>query len=230
MTNEHGTARNQSEADTLADARAMHAAAQDDADVRRALGAAFLAAMQDEIDRVAALVAGKGTLEHAKLAEGAHVRDVTAALVETLRDVRAMAEGNVDPVTAATLGRGVDLRTDEPARVADAAHAIAAFLRHHPDVARKIHLDAQHAHDLSHHADAIDASHQHHVQLTVDRKSDTHARAVLVHSLRARAHLVRVKAGFLHRHDAAKLAAYESPVAHHRVAHRAPKAAPAAAT
>jgi hypothetical protein len=229
MTTTHATARGQSEADTLTDAHAMYNAAETDAPVKTRLGPRFMTAMREDLAHLDALVAGKLTVQHEKLADGAHVRELSEQLVDVLKDIRAMATGVVDDTTAVTLGRGTDWHATEPAQVASSAHRIATFLHEHREVARAIHIDAQHTHDLAHGADAIDATREHHGKLAAASKSDVHARDMLASSLRARAHLVRVKARLEHRKDPAKLAAYESPVAHHRVAHHAPAAPPAAA-
>ncbi|HEY1955040.1 MAG TPA: hypothetical protein VGH28_05495 [Polyangiaceae bacterium] len=227
MTTPHKTSRGQSEADTLADAKAMYAAAEADADVKAHLGPKYLAAMKSEIDQLESLAHGKAMLVHDKLADGAQLLDLSSHLLDVMKDVRDSAQGEVDDVTAKTLGRGADWNAKEPARLASQADAIAKFLGAHHPVVTQLHLDKQHLHDLAHLAQAIEALEGHHGKLVADVKSDTHARAVLHTSLEARSHHVRIKARLMHRHDAQKLAAFGSPVAHHRVVSRAPPTAPA---
>lgn len=55
----HETSRGQSETDTLADAKAMYAAASAHADVKTRLGPKYLGEMKSEIDELESLSAGK---------------------------------------------------------------------------------------------------------------------------------------------------------------------------
>ena len=221
----HETSRGQSETDTLADAKAMYAAASADADVKAHLGPKYLGEMKSEIEELESLSAGKATIKHEKLADGARVLDLSSHLLDVMKDIRDMAAGDVDDVTARTLGRGAAWKAEEPVKLAADAHAMALFLHARHDVEKAIHLDKQHAHDLAHLADAITQAHAHHTSLLTDLRSDTHARRALVSSLQARSHHIRVKARLAHRHDAGKMAAFKSPVAHHAVHHRASAAA-----
>ena len=227
MTTRHETSRGQSETDTLSDAKAMYAAAEADADVKARLGPKYLAAMKSEIDQLDSLAHGKATLQHDKLADGAHVLDHAEHLLDVMKDIRDSASGEVDDVTAKTLGRGADWNAKEPQKLASQALALAEFLGAHHQIVTQLHLDKQHLHDLAHEAEAIDELEGHHKKLVADVKSDTHARATLNAALKACAHHVRIKARLMHRHEPTKLGAFESPIAHHRVAHRAAPAAPA---
>jgi hypothetical protein len=227
MTVEHETGRGQSEADTLADLTAMIAAAEADKEVKDHLGPKYLAMAKADLAHLESLAHAKGSIQHDKLAAGEQLHALAAGLVDVIADVRDMANGEVTGADAHALGQGVDLRAEQPAKMASIAHGMVTFLKSHHDVGKKIHIDAQHMHDLAHEADAIDHAATSHTSLTGSSKSDTHARTLLAAQCRAAAHHIRVKARLTHRHDAAKLAAFESPVGHHRVTHRASAPAPA---
>jgi len=184
--------------------------------------------MKSEIDQLDSLVHGKLTLQHDKLADGAHLLELSAQLLDVMKDIRDSASGEVDDVTAKTLGRGADWNAKEPAKLASQAGDLAKYLGAHHPIVNQLHIDKQHIHDLAHGAAAIEELEGHHGKLVADVKSDTHARAVLHATIKARAHHIRVKARLMHRHDPKKLAAFDSPVAHHKVAHKASAAAPAA--
>jgi len=223
------TTRDQSEVDTLNDATAMWGAAEGDADVKTLIGLVFLKAMHVDIEHFRALVTGKETIDHAKLADGTHVLELATALLEVMEFIRGLAEGVVtDEAAQKKLGKGATWHASQPEKLALAAQAMATLLHENPEIAKAIHLDKQHAHDLEHLSAAILDLHEHHTKLIADRKSDTHARETLKAALRARAHFVRVRARLAHRHDPKKLAAFESPVAHHKVEHRKKPAPPAA--
>ena len=54
----------------------MYAAAEGDAEVKGRLGPKYLLAMKSEIDQLDSLVHGKLTLQHDRLADGAHLLDL----------------------------------------------------------------------------------------------------------------------------------------------------------
>ncbi len=153
------------------------------------------------------------------------MKELAEELLVVLQDIRDSADEQSD-ATARALGRGANWKATQPAELAKAAHGVATFLHEHKSVAKDIGLDTQHAHDLTHLADAIDEAHDHHVALKADVKSDTVARKKLIAVLRSRAHHVRLKARIAHRHDEAGLARFASPVAHHQVVHHAKKPEP----
>jgi hypothetical protein len=218
------TAREQSEAATLQDVKAMVAAASQDADVKKKLGDAYLKKATTEIANAEALVAGKGALDHAKIAEGGHVLAMAGELLGTMQDIRDAVKLTGAPADVQRdFGFGADWKASSPTALVAGAHALEHAFSAHPKVTSEAHIDAQHRHDLTHLAHAIDDAHTHHRQLTQDRTDGTSARAHEFAVLRAIAHHVRLAARLAHRRDPAQLAHFASPVPHHQVVHRAAK-------
>lgn len=150
--------------------------------------------------------------------------DLSGHLLDVMKDIRDMAAGDVDDVAPRPSVRAVAWKAEEPVKLAGEAHAIAQFLHAHHDVEKAIHLDKR-TRTTSLTSPTPSPPH---TRITRAFSPIFAARRTLVSSLQARAHHIRVKARLAHRHDAGKMTAFASPVAHHAVHHRAPAVAPPA--
>jgi hypothetical protein len=223
-TNDH--ARESSEQSILDDAKAMAAAALADAPVHKRLGDAYLKRVDTAIADAQSLVAGKGTIAHAKIAEGTHVHALAEQLLDVMRDIRDSVKLAGESAEAqSAFGVGADWKASSPTLLVTAAHGLEAAFLANPKVAKEAQIDLQHRHDLTQLAGAIDAAHAHHRTLAQDRTDDTAARALAFETLRGMAHHIRLAANLVHRNDAVKRQHFVSPIPQHVVEHHA--AAPA---
>jgi len=221
----HETSRGQSEADSLADLVAMVAAAEADPAVAKVLPANFLKISRERATAFEAMTSGKGKLETDKLLEGDHLAEHCHALARAEEDIRGLSQGLVNGALADAFAHGTKISEGTPDALVEIADKMAHAIHDHAALAKDMRVDKQLAHDLAHEADAVSAFKKHHGELVRDRSKDTHARDLAKADAQARAHFIRVRAGVAHRGDEAALAAFASPIAHHRVVHRS-KAAP----
>jgi hypothetical protein len=230
-TSEH--TRGQSEADILADAKAMRKAAEGDAEVAKRLGPAYLKTLHGEIDQGEKLLAGAQLDLLAQTAEGKRVAETAHELLLVMQEIRDAVAAEVpagsDAANArAAFGVGASWVPTSPDALAVAAKGLAQAIENFPAQVKAAHIDLQHKHDLAHLADALEAGHEKHAKVRADRKDATAARDHLFALLRAAAHHVRLVARVLHRRDPGKLAHFHSPLPAHQVAHRAKPGAPGA--
>lgn len=216
--------RSQAEQALVDDVKKLVNTAQNDGDVAKKLGAAYLKKADADVTDAEADLAGKpGTL-------GAQVDAHAATTAATERLIGVMAWIR-DEVKLAELPEGIRHAMGEgqkwlatsPGRAVTSAIGMANTLHENPQIAKDADLDAQHIHDLTTFAAAVGAAHLHHGELRDGGHTDTAARDHAFALLRADAHHIRLAARLVHRGDKAKLALYAPTAARHEVKHRAAK-------
>jgi hypothetical protein len=208
----------------------MLAAAHADKEVGKELGATYLKHVAEDVAHAEDRVAKRPAEISEAHTNGARLTTLAEQAIKVMETIRGRADlAELPAETLVELGRGKKWTASMPDEVARDAAGMAKSLDGNHDAATKVHATPQVRHDLAHLAKAISDLHVANKGLRAEGKASTHAKASIMAALRADAHHIRLAAHVLHRGDEEKLAAFESTIPMHVVAHHTRDTLPSAA-